>query len=256
MTEVNTPALDERLRAAVESGDDEGLRDVIEEAIRDDMPRRQWNGRGKRPNLPHWLYLRLSEGLGVLQLPDGTFTKVSLGRGSGVQPPGDQEVRARIVRTLYGYGMSTRQIALALGIGKGTIHEVTKDMQEGVSVGLDGIARKRGVRSGGRPRLDLTGQEFGRLTVMGESDERNGRRYWLCKCGCGKEVEVRQDNLTTGRTEGCGCRQGISDTGPRKRMPNSYYEALRAVESGEGPEAGIRWLKAWELYQTGRGPKP
>lgn len=28
---------------------------------------------------------------------------------------------------------------------------------------------------------------------------------WLCRCDCGKELKVRTDSLTSGRTISCGC---------------------------------------------------
>lgn len=59
----------------------------------------------------------------------------------------------------------------------------------------------------GKP-LELTGQRFGRLTVLSEA-ERNGRgiRKWLCRCDCGNEKSVRGCDLTTGHTQSCGCLQ-------------------------------------------------
>jgi len=31
---------------------------------------------------------------------------------------------------------------------------------------------------------------------------------WLCKCDCGKEVQVLTSNLTSGNTKNCGCSRG------------------------------------------------
>lgn len=59
-------------------------------------------------------------------------------------------------------------------------------------------------------RVDLTGQTFGRLTVI-ERDEdyvrKDGRRAskWICKCECGKEISVLHSNLTRGNSKSCGC---------------------------------------------------
>lgn len=55
---------------------------------------------------------------------------------------------------------------------------------------------------------DLTGQKFGRLTVLSDSGERrsgSGGVIWLCRCDCGQIKKVRQDALTSGKTESCGC---------------------------------------------------
>ena len=54
-------------------------------------------------------------------------------------------------------------------------------------------------------RLDLSGQKFGRLTVLSYSDTRNGRARWLCRCECGKEITVSANSLKSGNTKSCGC---------------------------------------------------
>lgn len=54
--------------------------------------------------------------------------------------------------------------------------------------------------------LDLTGQRFGRLTVIEKTDKRNnGGNVWKCLCECGNIVEVRSDCLRCGHTQSCGC---------------------------------------------------
>ena len=60
-------------------------------------------------------------------------------------------------------------------------------------------------------RLDLTGQRFGKLTVIGESGRQEcgsrKRILWLCRCDCGAEILVRGCNLRSGNTSSCGCLQ-------------------------------------------------
>ena len=57
--------------------------------------------------------------------------------------------------------------------------------------------------------IDLTGQKFGKLTVIKLVKRANDKhRYWLCKCECGKYSEVRQDALTRNKTHSCGCLIG------------------------------------------------
>ena len=55
-----------------------------------------------------------------------------------------------------------------------------------------------------KPLVDLTGQVFGRLTVV---HYRQLTRKWLCRCECGGETYVRGHHLTQGRTQSCGCLQ-------------------------------------------------
>lgn len=59
---------------------------------------------------------------------------------------------------------------------------------------------------------DLTGQKFGRLTVIEQHGftEKNkyGTRYavWYCKCDCGNYCEMASDTLTRKRNNhSCGC---------------------------------------------------
>ena len=59
-------------------------------------------------------------------------------------------------------------------------------------------------------REDLTGQRFGRLTVVNLNEEiskQKGRLYWNCKCDCGNEKVVYRGHLKSGRTSSCGCYQ-------------------------------------------------
>ena len=54
--------------------------------------------------------------------------------------------------------------------------------------------------------IDLTGQRFGRLVVVGraENDKHNQIRY-LCKCDCGKYTTVNASSLRSGGSQSCGC---------------------------------------------------
>lgn len=57
---------------------------------------------------------------------------------------------------------------------------------------------------------DLTGEKFGRLTVIGRGENHvfpSGQKQtqWLCKCDCGNSVTVIARNLLSGNTMSCGC---------------------------------------------------
>lgn len=51
----------------------------------------------------------------------------------------------------------------------------------------------------------LTGQTFGRLSVLERYGSRKGRVNWLCRCECGKLHEAVSHALTSGHTKSCGC---------------------------------------------------
>jgi len=52
---------------------------------------------------------------------------------------------------------------------------------------------------------DYTGYKYNRLVVINESCAKNGCRQWICRCDCGAEVIVADNNLRTGNTKSCGC---------------------------------------------------
>lgn len=55
---------------------------------------------------------------------------------------------------------------------------------------------------------NITGQQFGRLTVVTEHDRRiNGCVAWDCSCSCGNNCVVRSTCLIRGVTTSCGCYQ-------------------------------------------------
>lgn len=58
---------------------------------------------------------------------------------------------------------------------------------------------------------DLTGQRFGKLTVLHLAKDdyynKHGQVIWECECDCGNIHLVITPYLTTGRTRSCGCLQ-------------------------------------------------
>lgn len=53
--------------------------------------------------------------------------------------------------------------------------------------------------------VDLSGQRFGRYTVIKESEKAGKNRKWECLCACGTVKTVFHNALTTGRVVSCGC---------------------------------------------------
>lgn len=54
--------------------------------------------------------------------------------------------------------------------------------------------------------IDLTGQRFGRLTVLHRVlPNKDGPAVWRCHCDCGKETDVVSSSLKNGHTKSCGC---------------------------------------------------
>ena len=64
--------------------------------------------------------------------------------------------------------------------------------------------------------IDLTGQTFGKLTVLDRVDDYvspSGHRLvqWRCKCECGKDTIVAGNALRRGTTQSCGCLRPKAD---------------------------------------------
>ena len=59
-----------------------------------------------------------------------------------------------------------------------------------------------------RRGLDLTGQRFGQLIVLGRwRADPHGKLEWLCRCTCAAATErwIASVNLRSGQTKSCGC---------------------------------------------------
>lgn len=52
---------------------------------------------------------------------------------------------------------------------------------------------------------DLTGKQFGYLTVIERVENKGSATCWLCRCKCGKEKVFYGSNLTRGLSTSCGC---------------------------------------------------
>lgn len=68
-------------------------------------------------------------------------------------------------------------------------------------------------------RIDITGQQFGELTVLEYAETVKACAYWKCQCSCGNIVKVRSDHLRGGKTKSCGCK--VSEL-----VSNSRHETL------------------------------
>ena len=73
-------------------------------------------------------------------------------------------------------------------------------------------------------RIDLTGQRFGRLTVIRYDHSEHDGAHWLCKCDCGKEKVAAGYSLRSGKTRSCGC---LNSDASRAKLEKAR-EALKA----------------------------
>lgn len=96
---------------------------------------------------------------------------------------------------------------------------------------------------------DLTGQRFGRLIVLSQTDERaSGRNVkWLCLCNCGNRIVVPSSSLQTANTRSCGCLSLDISTTHGKSHTSEYRSWRSMLERCLIPEH-----KAYKNY-GGRG---
>lgn len=71
---------------------------------------------------------------------------------------------------------------------------------------------------------ELAGQRFGKLLVVEQAPNQNGKTCWCCKCDCGNETIVCTHSLMKGKTS-CGC-----DTFDKNR---AYLESKREDLTGK-----------------------
>lgn len=53
--------------------------------------------------------------------------------------------------------------------------------------------------------IDITGQKFGKLTVIERCGTRNRQSLWRCICECGNETLSLSNSLRDGKSKTCGC---------------------------------------------------
>ncbi|MEC1663008.1 hypothetical protein [Bacillus halotolerans] len=126
---------------------------------------------------------------------------------------------------------------------------------------------KKGQFIKGESLIDLKGERFGRLTVIGLSEKRVGRKtYWDCICDCGNKKTVRSDSLKK-TTRSCGClkdEQAAINVALNHKHKDSYshlhYLWIRMKQRCNNPNTtrfydyggrGIKVCKEWnESYQS------
>lgn len=126
--------------------------------------------------------------------------------------------------------------------------------------------------------IDLTGQRFGRLTVVRRAgSDKHKHRLYECVCDCGAELHVISLSLKRGTTKSCGCLRndvtreratthghsaGYKFTtefmcyrGMKKRCTNENNKSYKDY-GGRGIKVCDRWLESFENFYADMGSKP
>lgn len=79
--------------------------------------------------------------------------------------------------------------------------------------------------------IDLTGQKFGRLTVIERAQNKGKHVMWMCECECGNRVNISSDNLKRGNTVSCGCYRS-EKLAKRCKKHGHRYERIYRIWCG------------------------
>lgn len=131
----------------------------------------------------------------------------------------------------------------------------------------------------GKQAIDLSGQRFGRLTVIGLAEKRGRKLYWRVKCDCGSAKAVHGDHLKAGKVRSCGClskevqrvsfeKHACASADKSKRHPlYTTWCTMKArcydpkVDSypyygGQGVAVCDEWRNDFARFAADMGPKP
>ena len=96
---------------------------------------------------------------------------------------------------------------------------------------------------------DLTGQKFGKLTVIGYAGmDKHHNKSWLCECECGNQKVVRQGSLVNDITKSCGCAK--YDAGQRGKKFVTYNGERNTVFAWS-KKTGLTNTKLLHAYEEG-----
>ena len=120
---------------------------------------------------------------------------------------------------------------------------------------------------------DLTGNKYGRLTVINRSNDKGRRVKWFCACDCGGSKEIVSDQLISGKTNSCGCLKkesiaavnfshGLCKTreyrswAHAKARCGNPKDAKFAAYGARGISMCDRWKLSFEVFISDMGRAP
>jgi hypothetical protein len=110
-------------------------------------------------------------------------------------------------------------------------------------------------------RIELTGQQFGELTVIKLSDRRgnNNTLLWECRCSCGNTIYLHSYSLRHGHYKSCGCQHDKKrDKGVKRHIKTDQVDSTRKTalkakihKANKSGHKGVMWMesrKKWKAY--------
>lgn len=121
-----------------------------------------------------------------------------------------------------------------------------------------------------------SGQRFGRLRYVKDSESTNRIRYGLFICDCGLQTSVAIQDVRSGHTRSCGClhteirRAPITHGETLGRTQSDEYVAWKAMKArclypksisfhnygGRGITVHPEWIRSFDAFLTEVGRKP
>ena len=100
--------------------------------------------------------------------------------------------------------------------------------------------------------VDLTGKQYGYLTVVRRIGSLRGQSLWLCQCRCGKETTVPAAPLKNGNTRSCGCYRTIVNTMARVLPDNdrATFNALFRRMKNNAQHRKYNWRLSYDQAYT------
>lgn len=97
--------------------------------------------------------------------------------------------------------------------------------------------------------IDLTGNKYGRLTVLHKDSNRktNNGSYWICQCECGTIKSIKSSSLRRGEILSCGClrneRTYKGNESNRDHLEGQKFGKLTVIKRDETkPKGVVYWI--------------
>lgn len=81
--------------------------------------------------------------------------------------------------------------------------------------------------------IDITGNRYGRLTVLGLDRVESGYSYWTCRCDCGNVVVLRKSAFAywSSKQKSCGCLHRENSSARMKAMHEKMRQERKVREN-------------------------
>ena len=110
------------------------------------------------------------------------------------------------------------------------------------------------------PKLNLVGYKYHWLEIVARSKSRDGQVYWICKCECGKEIELSTKTITRDERKSCGCWMKSREYSRCNYLWSGFEEIhgkwwgnVRRGAKQRGHEFNLSIEEAWNLFKKQSG---